>query len=114
VNCYTTGEVIGSGAAGGIAGVLANSYDGQESYIKNCYSNATVSDQADRSIHKAHITTITAQYSEETWIITGRTFEVLNDMAVSVKIYFIRKITGTIQRLPVINANHINISTNWK
>lgn len=46
VNCYTTGEVIGSGAAGGIAGVLANSYDGQESYIKNCYSNATVSDQA--------------------------------------------------------------------
>lgn len=46
VNCYTIGEVIGSGAAGGIAGVLANSYDGQESYIKNCYSNATVSDQA--------------------------------------------------------------------
>lgn len=46
VNCYTTGEVIGSGAAGGIAGVLANSYDGQESYIKNCYSNATVSDRA--------------------------------------------------------------------
>lgn len=30
VNCYTTGEVIGSGAAGGIAGVLANSYDGKK------------------------------------------------------------------------------------
>ena len=46
MNCYTTGEVTGDGASGGIAGVLANSYDGQESYIKNCYSSATVYDQA--------------------------------------------------------------------
>lgn len=46
MNCYTTGEVIGSGAAGGIP-VLANSYDGQESYIKELlFKCKTVSDQA--------------------------------------------------------------------
>ena len=51
-----------------------------------------IAEQETNDQTKAHITAITAQYSEETRIITDRTFEVLNNMAVSVKIYFIRKI----------------------
>ena len=47
-NCYTTGVLKGSGAAGGIGGVLGGS-----GYIKNCYSSATVIDQIANNTGKA-------------------------------------------------------------
>ena len=47
-NCYTTGVLKGTGAAGGIGGVLGGS-----GYIKNCYSNATVIDQIANNTGKA-------------------------------------------------------------
>lgn len=47
-NCYTSGVLKGSGAAGGIGGVLGGS-----GYIKNCYSSATVIDQITNNTGKA-------------------------------------------------------------
>ena len=48
INCYTSGVLKGSGAAGGIGGVLGGS-----GYIKNCYSSATVIDQITNNTGKA-------------------------------------------------------------
>ena len=47
-NCYTSGILKGSGAAGGIGGVFGGS-----GYIKNCYSSATVIDQIANNTGKA-------------------------------------------------------------
>lgn len=42
-NCYSSGNVSATNAAGGIAGNIGKSFSGQSSYIKDCYSTCNVS-----------------------------------------------------------------------